>query len=53
MINETILTLEHVMERLDTIEKKMLTEDHMGIIDKKMHNFATNIGQNREIFLSC
>ena len=24
MINETILTLEHVMERLDVIEKKML-----------------------------
>ena len=44
MINETTLTLEHVMERLDAIEKKMLTEDHMEIIDKKMHNFATNIG---------
>ena len=43
MINETTLTLEHVMERLDAIEKKMLTEDHMEIIDKKMHNFATNI----------
>ena len=26
MINETTLTLEHVMERLDAIEKKMLTE---------------------------
>ena len=25
VINETILTLEHVMERLDAIEKKMLT----------------------------
>ena len=44
MVNETILTLEHVMERLDAIEKKMITKDHMGIIDKKMHNFATNIG---------
>ena len=32
------------MERLDAIEKKMLTEDHMGIIDKNMHNFATNMG---------
>ena len=32
------------MERLDAIEKKMLTEDHMEIIHKKMHNFATNIG---------
>ena len=32
------------MERLDAIEKKMLTEDHMEIIHKKMHNFATNLG---------
>ena len=31
MINETTLTLKHVMERLDAMEKKMLTEDHMGI----------------------
>ena len=44
MINETTLTLEHVMERLDATEKKMLTEDHMEIIDKKIHNFSTNIG---------
>ena len=44
MVNETILTLEHVMERLDAIEKKMLTADHMEIIHKKMHNFATNLG---------
>ena len=32
--NETTLTLEHVMERLDAIEKKMLTEDHTEIIHK-------------------
>ena len=44
MVNETILTLKDVMERLDVIEKKMLTEDHMEIIHKKMHNFATNLG---------
>ena len=35
MFNETILTLENVMERLDAIEKKMLTEVHMEIIAKK------------------
>ena len=28
MVNETILTLEHVMERLDAIEKKVLTGEH-------------------------
>src|SRR6266516_1741682 len=44
MVNETTLTLEHVMERLDAIEKKMLTEEHMENLDKKMHNFATKIG---------
>ena len=51
MINEITLTLEHVMERLDAIKKKMLTEDHMEIIDKKMHNFATKVGSRAgEIF---
>ena len=44
MFNETSLTLEHVMERLDAIEKKMLAEEHIGNLDKKMHNFATKIG---------
>ena len=44
IVNEKKLTLEHIMERLDAIEKKMLTEDHMEIIHKKMHNFATNLG---------
>ena len=29
VINETILTLEHVMERLDAIEKKILTVEHI------------------------
>ena len=51
IINETTLTIEHVEERLDAIEKKMLTEDHMEILDKKMHNFATKIGSKAgEIF---
>ena len=40
MINETTLTLEHVMERLDAIEKKMLTEEHIENLDEKMHNLA-------------
>ena len=44
MVNETILTLEHVMERLDAIDRKMLTKHHMEIIHNKMHNFATNLG---------
>ena len=44
MISETILTLEHVMERLDAIEKKRLTKEHIESLDKNMHNFATKIG---------
>ena len=51
MVNETTLTLEHVMERLDAIEKKMLTEEHIGNFDKNMHNFATKIRSNAgEVF---
>src|SRR5215216_1925572 len=51
IINETILTLEHVMERLDAIEKKMLTEDHIENLDKKMNNFSTKFGaKTGEIF---
>ena len=33
-----------LMERLDAIEKKMLTKDHMEIIYKKMHNFSMHLG---------
>ena len=36
------------MERLDVIEKKMLTEEHIENWDKKMHNFATMTGSNAE-----
>ena len=51
MINETTLTLEHVMERLDAIEKKLLTEEHIENLDKKMHNFSTKIGSKAgEVF---
>jgi hypothetical protein len=36
MINETVLTLEHVMQRLDAIEKKMVTLDQIEKLDTKM-----------------
>ena len=44
LTNETTLTLEHVMERLDAIEKKMLTEENIEKLDKRMHNLANRIG---------
>ena len=53
MINGTTLTLKHVMVRLDAIENKILTEVHIENLDKNMHNFAINLGQKREKFLSC
>ena len=53
MINETTLTLEHVMERLDAIEKKMLAEEYIENLDKKMRNLANKTGQKREKFLNC
>ena len=44
MINEAIITLENVMERLDAIEKKMLTEEHIENLDRKMQSYANKIG---------
>ena len=40
MINETTLTLEHVMEILDAIEKKMLTKEHIENLAKKDAKFC-------------
>ena len=51
MINETTLTLDHVMERLDAIEKKMLTEENIEKLDKRIHNLAIESGQKREMLL--
>ena len=48
---ETILTLEHVMQRLHAVEKKMLTEEHIENLDRKMQNFATKTGSKAgEVF---
>ena len=44
IINETILTLEHVMQRLDAIEKKMITKEQIENLDKRMHNLANKFG---------
>ena len=53
MVNETTLTLEHVMERLDAIEKKMLTEEHIENWIKRCIILPLKLGQKREKFLSC
>ena len=43
-INEMVLTLEHVMQRLDAIENNMPTIEHIDNLDKKIHNHATQFG---------
>ena len=53
MINETIVTIEHVMERLDAIENKMLTEENIEKLDKKCKVMLLKLGQKRGTFLSC
>jgi hypothetical protein len=44
MVNGTILTLEHVMQRLDSIEKNMITLEKIERLDTKMQNLANRFG---------
>ena len=44
IVNDTTLTLEHVMQRLDAIEKGMLTKEHIENLDTKMHELANKFG---------
>ncbi|KAE8805043.1 Far1 [Hordeum vulgare] len=44
MVNGTILTLEHVMQRLDVIENKIATVELIEGLDRKIHNQITLYG---------
>ena len=44
LVNGTILTLEHVMQRLEIIENKVSTIDLIENLDKKIHNQITKYG---------
>ena len=44
MVNETILTLEHVMQRLDSIENKIATVELIENLDKNIHSHITQYG---------
>ncbi|KAE8775659.1 Far1 [Hordeum vulgare] len=44
MVNETTLTLEHVMQRLDAIENKIATIELIEDLDRKIHNQITQYG---------
>ena len=44
LVNGTVLTLEHVMQRLDIIENKIATVELIENLDKKIHNWITQYG---------
>ncbi|KAE8778368.1 Far1 [Hordeum vulgare] len=46
MVNGTTLTLEHVMQRLDTIENKFAKVELIESLDRKIHNQITQYGSN-------
>ncbi|KAE8767167.1 Far1 [Hordeum vulgare] len=51
MVNGTILTLEHVMQRLDAIENKIATIELIEGLDRKIHNQITQYGSKVGNFL--
>ena len=44
LVNGTILTLEHVMQRLEIIENKVATVELIENLDRKIHNEITQYG---------
>ena len=44
LVNETMLTLENVMQRLEIIENKVATIESIENLDKKIHNHITQFG---------
>ena len=44
VVNGTILTLEHVMQRLEIIENKVATVELSENLDRKIHNQITQYG---------
>ncbi|KAE8770587.1 Far1 [Hordeum vulgare] len=51
MVNGTILTLEHVMQRLDAIENKIAIVELIKGLDRKIHNQITQYGSKVGNFL--
>ena len=44
LVHGTVLTLEHVMQRLDIIENKVATVEWIENLDKEIHNHITQYG---------
>ena len=51
LINGTVLTLEHVMQRLEIIENKISTVELIENLDKKIHNHITQYGSRVGVIL--
>ncbi|KAE8787957.1 Far1 [Hordeum vulgare] len=51
IVNGTILTLEHVMQRLDAIENKIATVQIIEGLDRKIHNQINQYGSKVGNFL--
>ena len=51
-VNGTMLTLEHVMQRLEIIENKVATVESIENLDKKIHNQITQYGSKVEVTLN-
>ena len=52
LVNGTILTLEHVMQRLEIIENKVDTVELIENLDKKIHNQITQYGSKVGVTLN-
>ena len=52
LVNGTILTLEHVMQRLEIIENKVSTIELIENLDKKIHNQITQYGSKVGVTLN-
>ena len=52
LVNGTMLTLEHVMQRLEIIENKVASVELIENLDKKIHNQITQYGSNVGVTLT-
>ena len=54
LVNGTVLTLEHVMQRLEIIENKVATIELIENLDKKIHNqipqYGSKVGDTLKFF---
>ena len=52
LVNGTVLTLEHVMQRLEIIQNKVATVESIENLDKKIHNQITQYGSRVGVTLN-